>query len=141
MTSSSAHVEMIYSDEGVKLIEIGARIGGYRPRMYDVSYGVDLLQAEVALATGQKPDLEGTFRAYSAVYEIFPNAIGSFVGLEGVSNIDDYTYFSVKAKPEQIVGPAKDGYKACAAVIVSSSDAATFERLRATVDHISVKLA
>src|SRR5579862_6661049 len=37
MSSTAAHVEIIYNDKDVKLIEIGARIGGYRPRMYSIS--------------------------------------------------------------------------------------------------------
>src|SRR5690606_3476259 len=42
MKSVPAHVELMSGPAGLKIIEIGARIGGYRPRMYQYSYGIDL---------------------------------------------------------------------------------------------------
>lgn len=141
MRSVPAHVELIYNDTDVKLIEIGARIGGYRPRMYDLSYGINLSEQEVRLALGEEPVLHGTFQKYSAVYELFPTTEGAFEAIDGLGDTSKYHYFSLKAEPGTIAGPAKHGYKACAVIIVSSEDEATFHELCDSVDKLKVRLA
>lgn len=140
MRSTAAHVELIYKGDDVKLIEIGARIGGYRPRMYDYSYGLNLFNQEVRLAIGKSPQLDGVFKAYSAVYELFPNREGSFDKIVGLVNTDDYMYYSVRATRGQVIGPAKNGYKAAATIIVVSSSKVTFASICQSVDRLSVGL-
>lgn len=140
MTSTPAHVELIYNSRGVKIIEIGARIGGYRPRMYAASYGLDLISQEIKLALGEIPDLVGDFRAYSAVYELFPKAEGTFSGVEGLADISEFASYKTKAKKGDLVGPAKNGYKAAAVVILSSPDKQNFFRLCEAVNALHVKI-
>jgi len=140
MTSSPAHVELIYNDKEIKLIEIGARIGGYRPRMYDLSYGQDLIDQEIQLALGKLPNVEGEFKAYCGVYEIFPETEGHFEGIDGLVDKSKFSYYAVKAKSGQMVGPAKNGYKAAIVVIVSHKDKQEFTKLQAMVDAIRVKV-
>jgi biotin carboxylase len=140
MASTPAHVEIVYNDEQVKLIEIGARIGGYRPRMYSVSYGIDLISQEVKIALGEKPDLSGKLTDYCAVFELFPAAEGHFNDIKGDFDPAGFTYFSVKAKPGAMVGPAKNGYKAAAVIIVASPDKGIFEHLCNKVDGLEVSL-
>jgi biotin carboxylase len=140
MRSIPAHVELIYNDHEVKLIEIGARIGGYRPRMYHYSYGLDLIEQETRLAIGEQPQLTGTFKAYSAVYELFSETEGNFETIEGAEDTSAYTYYAVKARPGQLTGPAKNGYKAAAIVIVVQEDKQQFDALCHTIDALSVKV-
>lgn len=138
MTSTPAHVELIYNEQEVKLIEIGARIGGYRPRMYAMSYGLDLIAQEIKLALGEMPDLSGNFRAYCAVYELFPKAEGTFAGIEGAVNTSQFAYYRVKVKKGDLVGPAKKGYKAAAVIIVSNHDKQEFSIICEAVSTLQV---
>jgi phosphoribosylamine-glycine ligase len=140
MRSVPAHVELMYGENGVKIIEIGARIGGYRPRMYKYSYGLNLTEQEIRLALGQTPKLEGTFQNYCAVYELFPEKEGSFTQISGEENTDAYTYYRVTAKPGKQVGPAKNGYKASAIIIVVNDNKETFDTLCASVDRLKVEV-
>lgn len=140
MKSCPAHVELIYENNTSKLIEIGARIGGYRPRMYEISYGINLIEQEVRLAIGQQPNLDGVLKSYCSVYELLPDHEGAFVQINGAENTDDYKYYSVKAKPGQIVGPAKNGYKATAIIIVADPDKEKFDSICDSIDRLSVKL-
>jgi len=141
MTSVPAHVELMYTDTDVKIIEIGARIGGYRPRMYNFSYGLNLTEQEVRLALGQTPELNGTLQNYCAVYELFPETEGAFKGISGEENTDAFTYYRVTATPGKKVGPAKNGYKASAIIIVVNKDENTFNELCAAVDRLKVEVA
>lgn len=140
MTTTPAHVELIYNDQGAKIIEIGARIGGYRPRMYSLSYGLDLIAQEIRLALGEIPDLSSDFRAYSAVYELFPKSEGIFSGIDGAVNISQFVSYKVKTTAGSLIGPAKNGYKAAAIVIVSSPDKREFSRICETVNKMRVKI-
>jgi hypothetical protein len=142
MKSTAAHVELIYDDLGqAKIVEIGARIGGYRPRMYALSYGLDLIETELRLSLGEEPLIGRTLQAYSAVYELFPDEIGIFVGIDVNSvDISPFVYYAVKATVGQRVGPAKNGYKAVAIIIVSSEDEGIFSDVCKSVDRLRVKL-
>lgn len=141
MQSVPAHVELMYTDDDVKIIEIGARIGGYRPRMYTYSYGLNLTEQEIRLALGQTPELEGTFQNYCAVYELFPDNEGAFVGITGEEHTDEFTYYRITAKPGKQVGPAKNGFKASVIIIVVQADKEKFDQLCAAVDRLKVEIA
>ena len=150
LQSSPAHVELMHTvNDEVKIIEIGARIGGYRPRMYGLSYGLDLLEMEVALAVDQPVQVAPVTNAgYTAVYEIFPRTSGTFVSLAPQSAVDDLAgqasqsySFTIKARPGSTCGPAKDGYKAVAIVIVCDPDYHVFQTKCSKVDKIEVVLA
>ncbi|HEU5121882.1 MAG TPA: ATP-grasp domain-containing protein [Candidatus Saccharimonadales bacterium] len=141
MRSVPAHVELMYDGNDVKIIEIGARIGGYRPRMYQASYGLDLTAQEVRLAIGEQPELRGRFKAYSAVFELFPVKTGKFKEIRGAAYASQYAYYSVKSKPNQLIGPAKHGFKAAAVIMIIHENKAIFDELCQTVNTISVEVA
>jgi biotin carboxylase len=129
LTASPAHVEMVYTPSGPKLIEIGARTGGYRPRMYRLANGIDLFAAQVQVAQGSLPELESIQHTYCAVYEIFPEEVGEFKGITQLAELKRFAslyYLSVKYEAGQLVGPAKKGYLATAVIILCSEDKATF---------------
>ena len=140
MTSVPAHVELMYGKDGVKIIEIGARIGGYRPRMYRFSYGLNLAEQEIRLALGQTPDLRGTFDAFCAVYELFPDREGEFSHISGEEDTHSFTYYRITAKPGNAIGPAKNGHKATAIIIVVERDKQKFETLCEQVDRLKVEV-
>jgi biotin carboxylase len=140
MSSTPAHVELIYNDKEVKLIEIGARIGGYRPRMYSMSYGLDLLAQEVKLALGEQPDLSSRPKAHCAVFELFPETEGRFKGIAGSIDKTKLSYYSLKAKPGKLIGPAKNGYKAAAVIIVSNKDKRIFSQICEAVNSLKVEV-
>lgn len=144
--SSAAHVELMHTREGaVRIIEIGARIGGYRPRMYNLSYGTSLLDAEVAVATDTpiRP-MPDAAEAFTAVYELFPRESGRFdclVPAPAVETIREAAYsLNVKVAHGDACGPAKEGHKAAAVIIITSSDEQQFAALCATVETIEVQL-
>ncbi|MAU34105.1 hypothetical protein CL689_01350 [Candidatus Saccharibacteria bacterium] len=140
MTSVPAHVELMYGPDGVKLIEIGARIGGYRPRMYRYSHDLDLTTQEVRLSIGEQPQLTGRLQQHCAVFELFAESEGAFVRVSGDFRPQDFTYYRETVRPEQKTGPAKQGYKAAAIVIVTHEDEEAFASLCQTVDQLRVEV-
>ena len=64
-----AHAEMIITDSGPKMVEIGARLGGdsITSHLVPLSTGVDMVRAMIEIACGEKPDIERKFTMGSAI--------------------------------------------------------------------------
>lgn len=67
--NSPSHVEIIVTEDGPKLVELGARLGGDSINTYLVplSTGVDMIQACILMALGQIPDIAKKFEKGSAI--------------------------------------------------------------------------
>lgn len=142
LTSSPAHVELMRTPEGVKIIEIGARTGGYRPRMYEIGYGIDLIEAEIALALGETPQLNGRQQTHVAVFELFPKKVGQFREISGLSDAikNGCYYISIKPKNGAMIGPAKNGFRAAAVIIIEDPDDKRFRQKVAAIDNLTVEV-
>lgn len=124
MKNSPAHVEIIMTADGPRIVEIGARNGGYRERMHELANGIDITGAALALALGQQPHIVATRNDPCAVLELFPRQPGRYVSIRNLAHLEQLPslrYISVKAKPGQYIGKAADGYKMTAVVILSDT--------------------
>lgn len=140
LSSTPAHVELIYQGSSVKIVEIGARIGGYRPFLYEQSYGIDLVAQEVKLALSEHPEVKGTFSNHSAMFELFPRVGGVFRELRGAKNDDQYAYINHAAHRGDQIGRAEDGHKATAIIGIVESEKALFDKKCQEVSTIEVVL-
>ena len=67
--NSPSHVEIIVTEDGPKLVEIGARLGGDCITTYliPLSIGVDMVTACILLALGQEPDILPKYQKGAAI--------------------------------------------------------------------------
>lgn len=72
LQNGPSHTEIKVTEEGPKIVEIAARLGGdfITSRLVPLSTGVDLVGASVVLATGGKPDLEKKWQRGAAIHFI-----------------------------------------------------------------------
>lgn len=140
MTSSPAHIEIIYNDTEVKIVEIGARIGGFRPFLYKQSYGIDLLEQEVNAAIGAPIDVTRDLRQYAAMFEVFPKHTGEFSGISGMKSADNYAYVSGNATHGTLVGPAKHGFRAPLILGTVNSDKQAFLQQCHAIQAITIEV-
>ena len=72
LQNGPSHTELKFTEEGPKVVEIAARLGGdfITSRLVPLSTGVDLVGASVLLATGEKPDLERKWQKGAAIHFI-----------------------------------------------------------------------
>ncbi len=72
LQNGPSHTEIKVTEEGPKVVEIAARLGGdfITSRLVPLSTGVDLVGASVVLATGEKPDLEKKWQRGAAIHFI-----------------------------------------------------------------------
>jgi biotin carboxylase len=140
--NSPAHTEVIMTEKGPRIVEIGARNGGYRERMHSLANGIDILGAAIGLALGRTPSLTATKNEAVSVLELFPQTPGDFAGIAHEAELQALPSFSnlrVKAKPGQFVGKASDGFKMCAIVELHHKDAAQVKKDMAYIrEHVHV---
>lgn len=125
--NSPAHVEVIVTKNGPRIVEIGARNGGYREFMHRVANGIDIQGAALALAFGKQPHITATKEESCAVLELFPKTPGTFEGITHEAELralPSFLNMRVKATPGTFVGKAADGYKMCAVVELHHKDQA-----------------
>jgi biotin carboxylase len=85
LRSSLAHIELFKTATGWKVCELGARPGGTRQEVYQVSYGVDHAYNELLLKVGLSPEISNELIVHSMVMNICANDEGiveSIIGLK-----------------------------------------------------------
>ena len=131
MKSSPAHIEIILTKNGPRIVEIGARNGGYRDRMHAYANGLDLAgnQLDVALSNPIHVTPDRNFGC--AVIELFPKNPGTFIGIQNEQALRQMTslkFLSIKAKPGQFIGKSSDGYKMTAVLMLGSENLDTLSQ-------------
>ncbi len=145
MKNSAAHVEIILTGQGPRIVEIGARLGGYRDRMYHLAYGINLLSAAVDTALGVSPMLTAQKNEHCAVFEFFPKNPGTFVGITGADilpSLASYAYLSTPTPQGRYVGRAAEGYKRCAFLVLHNADPVQFAKdIEVVKERVSIETA
>lgn len=87
-----AHVEMMVTDHGPVMIELGARMGGdnITTALVPLSTGIDMVKATIDVALGNPPDIEPKWQRGSAIrYLDAPEGIiKSILGIEEAKQVD-----------------------------------------------------
>lgn len=142
MKNSPAHVEIILTRDGARIVEIGARNGGYRERMHFLANNIDILDAAIAVSQGKTPVINATKDEPCAVLELFPKHPGIFQEIENLNALEglaSLTYLKVKAKEGDLIGKAADGHKMVVIVILHHSDTTIFNAdLAYITNHVKV---
>lgn len=86
IVNGPAHVEMMVTSNGPKMIELGARMGGdcITTHLVPMSTGVDMIKATIDVALGNKPDLMPKMHCGSAIryFDLPCGEIKSILGEE-----------------------------------------------------------
>ena len=82
-----SHTEIIVTDEGPKIVELGARLGGdcITTHLVPLSTGVDMVECCIKIALGEKPDLKPKYSKGSAI-KYFAQTSGTIIAIDGVDD-------------------------------------------------------
>ncbi len=136
-TTAIGHVEFIQTPTGPKLLEIGARPGGNRIRILEMTFGIDQIYAYYQILCGKSPVVEPLKEQPTAIVTPFPRREGilrSFRDLERLQDLPTYSYREVRSRIGQRVGLAKNGFKAPLYIELT---AGTRDQVRRDVDRIA----
>ena len=108
ISNGPAHVEIKITENGPKMIELGARMGGdcITSHLVPLSTGIDMVKATIELACGKKPDIIPTIQKGSAIrfIETGCGVIDHYENLEAVRNISEVKEISLLRNPGDSVG-------------------------------------
>jgi biotin carboxylase len=136
LRSSLAHIELFKTAHGWKICELGARPGGTRQEVYQVSYGVDHAYNELLLKVGLPPEISDKLLVHSMVMNICSKDEGiveSISGLEEARRHPSVYKLRFFAKPGDVVKLSSNGGTAIGGGLVFHRDA---EQLRKVSEQI-----
>ncbi|MBP5225738.1 MAG: ATP-grasp domain-containing protein, partial [Lachnospiraceae bacterium] len=86
-----SHTEIIVTEEGPKIVELGARLGGdcITTHLVPLSTGVDMVACCIRIALGQKPDIIRRYRKGAAIryFESHRGVLKKIDGVEEASRL------------------------------------------------------
>jgi hypothetical protein len=143
LQNTPIHAELIYTVDGPKIIEIAARIGGFRPRMYEQASGIDMYAAAIQTAYGSATELVETRQLVSTIIELFPEQSGMFeevVASDQLQRLSTFQELKLRVIAGQSIGKARDGFRAAAIVNLVGTAADTQRDMSVIREHVRVKV-
>lgn len=107
LRSSTAHIELLKTEKGWKIIEIGPRVGGFRDQMYKLSYGIDTSANDIYIRIPKIPRLPRRVKGYTAVFKYFAKTEGKITTLKGIKKIKELKSFHSLSQHKKLGDQAK----------------------------------
>ena len=115
LRSSTAHIELLKTEEGWKVVEVGPRLGGFRNTLYQLAFGIDSTLNDILIRIPKVPVLPRKTKGYAAALKIFAKTEGrikSITGVKRTKELKSLHNFIQNKKPGDVVKFAKNGGKA-----------------------------
>ena len=93
LRSTTAHIELLKTEEGWKVIEVGPRLGGFRPEMYKLSYGINATANDIFTRIPEKLSIPKRVKGHTAVIKIYPEKEGVITNIVGAKKAQELTSF------------------------------------------------
>ncbi len=126
LRDTCAHPELLLTPEGPIVIEVAARIGGFRSQLTRHALGLDLDAAAIALALGQPMDLTPRCARAATAVEVWPPTGGRIVRhphAEAVRQTPGIHELHVALAPDATYEPPPAGGRPLATFLAVADDA------------------
>jgi len=144
LRSTVAHIELMRTEDGWKVIELGPRIGGFRHEMYALSFGIDHSLNDLYTRLGEKPFVGKKQKAFVAVLNFYAKKEGilkNVVGLRKVKKLESFQAITQHIQTGQKCLYAKHGGKSvCNVTLSHKSRPKLLADIRRTEQMISIDL-
>lgn len=146
ITTGPAHVEIMLTDKGARMVELGARMGGdcITTHLVPLSTGIDMIEATIRASMGEVPDVERKFERGSAIryFDVPAGVISSIDGVDEAMKIHGVRQITVVKGVGEQVGEIGSSTDRVGFVIADGEDAAAairsceqaIELIKITVD-------
>lgn len=88
LRSTSAHTELMRVDEDWKIIEIGARLGGFRDILHDLSCDINHTMNDIFIRIPRKPVIPKKCKGFATVIKWFSDKEGKILEMKGIKKIE-----------------------------------------------------
>ena len=89
LRSTSVHIELIRTEDGWKVIEVGPRIGGFRDSIYLSSFGINHAMNDIFTRIPRKVVIPKKVKGYTAVLNFFPKEEGVLSQIKGIKKLKE----------------------------------------------------
>ncbi len=93
LRSTTAHTELLKSDGDWKIIEIGARVGGFRHVLHNLSCDINHTLNDVLIRIPKKPILPKKCKGYACAMKWFAPKEGQITEMKGTKRIEQLESF------------------------------------------------
>lgn len=87
LRSVTAHIELMKTKKGWKVVELGPRIGGFRHDIYSESYGINHIMNDILVRAGEAPVIPTKLRRHTAFFNIYSPIEGKLATVKGLDVI------------------------------------------------------
>lgn len=115
LRSTTAHVELMRVDNDWKIIEIGARVGGFRHILHEITCGINHSMNDVLIRMGKKPIVTKRCAKFAAAMKWYApkeGVITTMTGLKKIESLESFDHIDVLKKRGDAATFAKNGGKA-----------------------------
>lgn len=141
LRSTTAHVELLKTEQGWKVIELGPRVGGFRHMLYDFAFDFNHTANDILVRLPKKQTVRKKEKGYAAAMKFFAKEEGKLVKIIGIKKIQELKSLK-KLYINKIVGDsckyAKHGGSSVFNIILFHKDRsellADIRRLEQTID-------
>lgn len=114
LRSTSVHIELMKTEDGFKVIELGPRLGGFRHEMYQMSYGFNHSLNDLLVRIPKKVFIPKKIKGYSVAMKFFAKKEGKLTKLLGIKKVESLKSFKeikINKKKGDMCRYAKNGGK------------------------------
>ncbi len=87
LCNTSVHIELMQTEKAWKVIEVGARIGGFRQKLYKLSHGIEHAANDVRIHIPQKLFIPKIRKQYVGVFNFYARSEGRLEGVQGIHKV------------------------------------------------------
>lgn len=112
LASTSAHVELLQTADGFKVVEVAPRLGGFRHKLYWHAFGIDHALNDILVRLPKKISLPKKIKGYSAAMKFFAKEEGrlqKLKGLKKIKTLKSFVELQLKKRPGDRCYFAKNG--------------------------------
>ena len=144
LENGPAHVEIMLTEQGPKMVELGARMGGdcITTHLVPLSTGVDMIAATIDCCLGNNPDLTPKYNKGSAIrfFDVPCGVITAIHGVDTAEAVDGVREISFTKAVGDAVGEIGSSTDRVGFVIAQGNDAADAVSIcESAVQKITVK--
>ncbi len=125
LRSTTAHVELMLTDDGWKIIEAGPRIGGFRHEMYKLSFGIDHMLNDLLIRLPMRPIISRRTKSHTVAMQFFApeeGIIEDIKGLKTIKTLKSYYRYNIRTPKGKFARYARHGGVATVDLILSNKD-------------------
>ncbi len=93
LRSTTAHTELLKIDDDWKIIEVGARVGGFRQMLHTLSCDINHTLNDVLIRIPKRPLLPKKCKGYAAAMKWFTPKEGVIIEMKGIKRIEQLESF------------------------------------------------